>query len=118
MLSAAMLNIIEDAAAAIVVYAEDMNEYDFRASRVIRKEVDKHLLALADTAANLPADIKAALSEIDWQGWQALGRILHGQTAEDPIDAAWFAMQSQAPATLIAIRLYRKTQPELFRFQA
>jgi len=116
MLTAALLNIMHESASAIATYTDGMEEADFRASRLFRNEIEKHLLTLADSTSNIPDDIKAKLSEIDWDGWLALARILHGETQEGRTDATWYAMQSQAPATLLALRIYRRTQPELFIF--
>jgi uncharacterized protein with HEPN domain len=120
MISAAQLAILEDAGTAVLTLAEGLNEEEFFATRLTREEVKRQLLHFAETAANISGDALALLPEIDWGGWQAIGRVLRSQppaTPEAVHDALWHGVRSLVPATMLWLRVYRQNQPEVFAFQ-
>jgi len=113
MLNASLLSIIEDAGVAVLTLTEGLEEGEFLASRLTRAETRRQLQTLADSAANLPPHVRTLLAEIDWEGWQAMAdRVRVGGRAED--EALWFGVRSLAPATLMWLRVYRKSLPEIF----
>jgi len=119
MITAAMLTVIQQAGEGVLVLLDDLDEADFRRSRLTRHEVLRQLGLIAGVLQSLQAQAKAqsALPEIDWAGWQAVAGAL--ARPDDTLDdTAWFAARSLVPATLSWLRVYRQSSPELFDFTA
>ena len=113
MLNASLLSIIEDAGVAVLTLTEGLDEGEFLASRLTRAETARQLRIMSDAAANLPPQVHTLLAEVDWDGWQTVAhQIDAGGEAER--EALWFAVRSLAPATLMWLRVYRKSLPEIF----
>ena len=113
MLNASLLSIIEDAGVAVLTLTEGLEEDEFLGSRLTRKETRRQLQTIADSAANLPPQVRTLLAEIDWDGWQTMAdRFKVGGKAAD--EALWFGVRSLAPATLMWLRVYHKSLPEIF----
>ncbi|HJW03020.1 MAG TPA: hypothetical protein VJ548_07060 [Azospira sp.] len=115
-MTGALLGILEDSATAILTLAEGLGQEEFFATQLTRDEVLRQLLTLADTALEIPQEVRAAMPEIDWDGWFVLGRELRGQRKADQ-GALWFGIRTLVPATLLWLRVYRRNQPELFDFK-
>ena len=65
----------------------------------------------------LPEAARAAMPEIDWEGWRCATLALGGGEGAVRDDAAWFAARSLVPATLSWMRLYRHSEPALFDYR-
>lgn len=113
MFNASLLSIIEEAGVAVLTLTEGLERDEFLASRLTRAETLRQVQIIADCAASVPAQTKAALPEVDWRGWQTIAR----QLGEAPTqgEALWFGVCSLVPATLMWLRLYRKDQPAVFQ---
>ena len=115
MFNAALLQIIEEAGAAVLILGEGLQRDELLRSRLTRHAISRQLVTLSDSFAQLPAAAQMAMPELGWDSWRGTGRCLAGEgTALD--DALWFAVQSLVPATLLWLRVYRESQPELFSF--
>ena len=113
MLLGAMLSLIEEAGVVVLTLTEGLEQSEFLGSFLTRREVQRQIATITLTVANLPSASRQRLPEIDWDGWSACALGLdHGGEAED--DALWFALRSLVPATLMWLRVYRSSQPELF----
>ena len=113
MLLGAMLSLIEEAGVVVLTLTEGLEQSEFLGSFLTRREVQRQLATITLTVANLPTASRQRLPEIDWDGWSACALGLdRGGEAED--DALWFALRSLVPATLMWLRVYRSSQPELF----
>lgn len=117
MLNGALFAIIEEAGTAVMILGEEVEREEFLASCLTRGEVRRQLLAIANAAASVPAATRQMMPELEWAGWDRLGRALHQGLAEED-EALWFGLRSLAPATLMWLQVYRKNRPELFAFTA
>lgn len=113
LLSGALLGILEEAGMAVMTLTEDIEPEEFFASRITQQEVLRQMRIMAETAANVPQDLKRKMPEFDWAGWYVLHSQLMGQGGFER-DALWFAVRSLVPATLLWMRVYRKDMPEVF----
>lgn len=113
-LTGALLAIIDDAGLAVATLTENLTRQELLGSRLTRAEVQRQLRLLAGSAARMPPDVWEVMPEIDWEGWTGIERLL-GQGGVDLDEALWFAVESMVPATLLWLRLYRRSQPALFR---
>lgn len=118
MITTAMLQLIEQAGEGVLVLIDDLDEADFRRSRLTRHEVRRQLALIAGTLDGLPDGARAALPEIDWPGWRLVAQALAQASPASPAsdEAAWFAARSLVPATLSWLRVYRQSEPGLFSF--
>lgn len=110
MWNAALLAAIEDAAAAVLTLTEGVEEAEFLRSRITRAETARQIDTIATALDGLSEDARRAVPEIDWAAW----RTLRTAAADDTL---WFAVRSLVPATLMWLRVYRRSQPELFQFK-
>lgn len=117
MITAPMLQVVQQSGEAVLVLADDLDEADFRRSRLTRQELLRQLGLMAGVLGALPPAARQALPEIDWDGWQALRRDIE-QHAPTLDDSAWFGVRSLVPATLSWLRVYRQSSPALFDFGA
>jgi uncharacterized protein with HEPN domain len=113
MLNALLLSMIEEAGTAVLTLTATLDESQLIGSKLTRREVLRQVKAMADNAGRLPAETRKRLPDLDWEGWTFLAKRLEGDGREAD-EALWFAVHSLVPATLVGLRLYRKTQPELF----
>jgi uncharacterized protein with HEPN domain len=112
MLNAAMLGLMERIALDIMVLTDEIGEEDFFNSRLTRKQTLQLLGSLAKTAADLPADTRERMHEIDWAAWAALQGALV-KPAQHPLQI-WVAIKELTPVTLQQLNDYKRTQPQLF----
>jgi len=117
MLNGALFAIIEEAAIAVLILTEEAERDELLASRITGAEVRRQLQIVADMMAEVSAETRKRMPELEWAGWSTTGRALNGRNAEAD-EALWFAARSLVPATVMWLRVYRLSQPELFTFQA
>lgn len=110
---AELLAAIEAAGVAVLTLTEAVEATELLASKLTRREVERQLGVIADSAAQLDAATRAAVAEVDWAGWQALQPLL-ADSGADRDQALWQAVSERLPATLAWMRTYRANQPELF----
>lgn len=113
LLSGALLGILEESGLAILTLTEGVEPEEFFSSRITQQEVLRQLQVMAETAANVPGELKYQMAEIDWAGWSVLNMQLTVAGGFER-DVLWFAVRSLIPATLMWLRVYRKDAPELF----
>lgn len=114
-INSALLGLIEQAATAVATLVEGLERAELLRSRLTRAEVLRQLKTLADSVGQLEPAARAAMPELDWSGWDAL-RPRFAAPAGEPLDEAlWFACTALVPATLLWLRVYQQSQPELFR---
>lgn len=116
MLEGALFGILEEASHNILILTEDIEQDDFFASRLTQQEVFRQLSRMAETCANVPVDIKDKMAEIDWAGWNALNSQLKVMGGFEQ-DTVWFGIRSLVPATLMWLRVYKQSQPEIFSYK-
>ncbi len=116
-LNGALLGIIEESARAMIGLSAGAEEAAFARSRLALPAVRRHARTLVQTAANLPVDTRVSLERVDWDAWATVVKE-SGRGGEAEASALWFAARSLAPATLLWLATYRKSQPDLFAYRA
>jgi len=114
MITAPLLNLIQESGESVLVLTDDIDEASFARSRLTRAEVRRHVQTLAATLEGLGAGVEAQMPEIDWDGWRGVRRQLQSDQPSVQTEGLWFAVQSLVPATLSWLRVYRQSQPEMF----
>ena len=112
MLTGAMLGLMERIALDVMVLTEEISEEDFFNSRLTRMQTLQLLGSFAQTAANLPAETRERMHEVDWAAWAALAKILP-HPARHPLQI-WVAIKELTPTTVQHLHNYRRRQPQLF----
>jgi uncharacterized protein with HEPN domain len=112
MLTGAMLGLMERIALDIMVLTEEISEEDFFNSCLTRVQTLQLLGSFAQTAANLPADTRERMHEIDWAAWAMLAKILP-HPSRHPLQI-WVAIKELTPMTVQHLHKYRRKQPQLF----
>ena len=117
MIVGALLANIVETGTGVLTLAEDMDFATFQRSRLARAEIGRLVEEVAANLADLSDANRQQLAEIDWSAWAALSDPL---CENGPIrdEALWFAVRSLVPATLMWLRVYRESNPELFGFGA
>lgn len=119
LLSSALLGIVEQAGLGVVTLIENLERDELLRSRLTRYEVQRQLKTLADSLAQITPPDRQFMPELDWDSWQSLRAPLSTLTPSPELDeAVWFACTSLVPATLLWLRVYQQSQPELFRMAA
>jgi len=119
MLAAALLAIVEEACTSVLILTEEVSAEEFLRSRITRAEVLRQLRSVAAALGEVPQATRAALPEFEWAGWLATARNFDGPgtgNGDAAGEAIWFAVRSLVPATLMWLRVYRQSRPELFVF--
>lgn len=116
MLTPAMLSLIEQTGLDIIVLTEELDDREFFASRLTRLQTYQLLGTLAETARNLPAEVRARLSVIDWGAWAALPAAL--TRPNENAFRIWVAAKELTPLTVQGLIDYKRIFPELFRLSA
>lgn len=117
-LGSALLAIVDEAGRGVLTLSEGLAKDEFLRSRLTRGEVLRLTRLLAQGMAEVPADARQRLPEIDWPGWATLRGALEGTARDVQDEALWFAVQSLVPATLLWLEVYRRDEPALFRMSA
>jgi uncharacterized protein with HEPN domain len=112
MLTGSMLGLMERIALDIMVLTDEIGEDDFFNSRLTKVQTLQLLASLAQTAANLPAETRERMHEIDWAAWASL-RVALTKPAQHPLKI-WVAIKELTPVTVQKLNSYKKTQPQLF----
>lgn len=115
MLHSALLALIQGACEAVLILVEQLPREELMRSRLTRGEVQRQLATLAASVAQIEPEQRATMPELDWSGWALMQVQLAGPPGEALDGALWFASQSLVPATLLWLRVYRQSQPDLFR---
>jgi len=119
LLSSALLGIVEQAGLGVVTLIENLERDELLRSRLTRYEVQRQLKTLADSLGQIIPPDRQLMPELDWDGWQSLRAPLSTITPSPELnEALWFACESLVPATLLWLRVYQQSQPELFRMAA
>lgn len=112
MLTGAMLGLLEQIALDIMVLTDEISEAEFFASRLTRTQTLQLLGSLAKTAANLPAETRERMHEVDWVAWAALPKVL-SKPSKHPLQI-WVAIKELTPMTVQHLHNYKRRQPQLF----
>lgn len=115
MLSGPLLDILQEAGENVLTLTEGLEPEEFFSSHLTQMEALRQIRNMAETAGNLPPELKSQIAEIDWAGWSVLGAQL-ATTGGFERDAVWFGVRSLIPATLLWLRVYRNSQPRLFSY--
>ncbi|MDO9293806.1 MAG: hypothetical protein Q7U09_19690 [Hydrogenophaga sp.] len=115
MLHSALLGLIQGACESVLILVEQLPREELMRSRLTRAEVQRQLATLAASVAQIEPEQRATMPELDWSGWALMRVQLAGPPSETLDEALWFASQSLVPATLLWLRVYRQSQPDLFR---
>ncbi len=110
-----MLDILEQAGEDVLTLTEGLEPEEFFSSHITQMEALRQIRTMAETAANLPPELKLQITEIDWAGWSVLVTQF-ATTGGFERDAVWFGIRSLIPATLLWLRVYRNNQPQLFSY--
>lgn len=113
---ASLLGNFFEAGWAIQVLVGDADQAQYEASRLARPEVEKHLRSMADTARDLPEDVRAQMPRVDWESWIALGEHLPPRDARARA-LVWTAIDAWLPPAGLELRRYRRQLPQLWRFE-
>jgi hypothetical protein len=114
LINSALLGLIEEAGTSVAILIEGLERSELLRSRMTRAEVLRQLKTLAKSAAQVEPSDRAAMPELDWDGWQSLLVRLNAPAGEAHDEALWFACSAIVPATLLWLRVYRRNQPEMF----
>lgn len=114
-LDSARLNLVEQAGTSVAILTEGLERAELLRSRLTRSEVLRQLRLLAASMADVESGMRAQMPELDWAGWDSMGARFGSATREAQDEALWFAASSLVPATLLWLRVYQQSQPELFR---
>lgn len=114
-LTPALLGLIEQSGTAIATLIEGLERDELLRSRLTRAEVLRQLRILAGSAAQVPPAARQEMPELDWQGWDAMCARFGEPPGEALDESLWFACEALVPATLLWLRVYRQSQPALFR---
>jgi uncharacterized protein with HEPN domain len=112
MLTAAMLGLIEKLGLDIMILTEEVDADEFFTSRMTRTQTLQLLRSLAQTAANLPAETRERMHEIDWAAWAELAKILP-YPSKHPFQI-WVAIRELTPLTVQHLHDCRRKQPQLY----
>lgn len=111
----ALLGLIEQAGIGVATLIEGLDQDEVLRSRLTRGEVLRQLKTLADSVGQVEPAARSEMPELDWSGWDAMRPRFSGPAGEPLDEALWFACESLVPATLLWLRVYRQSQPALFR---
>ena len=114
-INTALLSLIEQSGTAVATLVEGLERGELLRSRLTRAEVLRQLKMLSSSVAGLDPAARQDMPELDWSGWDAMRAHFGGPPGESLDDALWFACEALVPATLLWLRVYQQSQPELFR---
>jgi uncharacterized protein with HEPN domain len=112
---AAILGNFVEACRAIQILIGDTDRDAYFSSHLTRREIERHLRIMVDSAKALPAEVREQLPKVDWDDWVGLESSLSCSTL-DRQDAVWEALSSWLPITGHYMWQYRQKLPALFRF--
>lgn len=112
MLTAVLLGLIEQTGMDIIVLTEELDDREFFASRLTRLQTFQLLGTLADSARNLPPEVRGRLAGVDWAAWEALPAALARPT--ENAFRIWVAAKELTPLTVQYLIDGKRVYPELF----
>ncbi len=112
MLTAALLGLMRQLGLDIITLTEELDETEFFASRLTRIETLRLLNSMAQTALEVPTEVRGRMPQIDWDAWLAL-QIVLAKPAQHPLQI-WVSIKELTPVTLHHLNDYKRTQPKLF----
>lgn len=112
MLSGALLGLMRQIGLDIITLTEEIDEVEFFASRLTRSETLRLLASFAQTASNLPDEVRKSMPEIDWTAWLALATVL-SKPSQHRLQI-WVAIKELTPLTLQQLNDYKRKSPRLF----
>ncbi len=112
MLNGALLGLMRQLGLDIITLTEELNETEFFSSRLTRSETLKLLGSMAQTAAEIPAEVRDRMPQIDWAAWTELSGKL-ARPAQYPFQI-WVAIKELTPMTVQQLNDYKRVQPKLF----
>ena len=115
LLHSALLALIQSACESVLILVEQLPREELMRSRLTRAEVERQLGTVTASVAQIEPEQRATMPELGWSGWALMRVQLAGPPGETLDEALWFASQSLVPATLLWLRVYRQSQPDLFR---
>ena len=113
-LHSALLSLIQSACESVLILVDQLPRETLMRSRLTRGEVQRQLATVVASVAQVGPEQRAAMPEIDWSGWALMQGRLAGAPGEARDEALWFACQSLVPATLLWLRVYQQSHPDLF----
>ncbi|MBH1957674.1 MAG: hypothetical protein I8H70_03190 [Burkholderiales bacterium] len=105
-----------DAGWAIQVLVGDASQAQYQASRLARPEVEKYLGIMANSARDLPEDVRRQMPRVDWESWMALAEHLPPRDAKARA-LVWTVIEAWLPPAGQELRRYRRQLPQLWRFE-
>ncbi|HEY0201411.1 MAG TPA: hypothetical protein VGC24_06940 [Burkholderiaceae bacterium] len=96
-----------------VLLAEMQSENELFDSPNTLRNVEAHLLTMAQTLAHFSSWLQMRLVRIDWHGWQQLRHLIE-QDIHPRREEVWYGIQALAPATLDFIAQLRRQEPTWF----
>lgn len=112
MLTGALLGLMRQLGLDIITLTEELGETEFFASRLTRIETLCLLNSMAQTAAEVPQEVRAYMPQIDWEAWGALQVVL-AKPGQHPLQI-WIAIKELTPETLHHLNDCKRAQPKLF----
>ncbi|MDZ4201369.1 MAG: hypothetical protein U1C96_04385 [Gallionella sp.] len=112
MLTGALLGLLRELGLDVITLTEELDEREFFNSRLTRIETLRLLGSMAQTAADIPAEVRGRMPQIDWAAWLALPQKLADSTLF-PLQI-WVAVKELTPMTVHHLNDYRREQPQLF----
>jgi len=112
---AALLANFFEAGRSIQILVGDASQKQYENSRMTRPEVEKHMRIMADSASNLPDEVRKLMPKVDWQSWAELGKFLPPNDAHSR-NLVWTVIEFWLPNEGVELRKYRRNLPELWRF--
>lgn len=114
MYAAAVLCNFYEACRAVRILIGDMDKEAYFGSILTRKEIEKQLITIVESAKALPESARMQLPKIPWEDWAGLGPELGCSTLAKQ-DAVWEALSDWLPTTGHYLNQYRWKSPDLFR---
>lgn len=111
---AGLLNGFFEAGWSIQVLLGDMDEAEFRASRLARPAILDHLRTMSSCARELPAPVREQMPDVDWATWAALDSVLPPRSPAQE-QQVWSVLQHRLAPAGQALRSYRRRLPGLWR---
>ncbi len=112
MLIGALLGLMRELGLDVITLTEELDEREFFNSRLTRIETLRLLGSMAQTAADIPVEVRGRMPQVDWAAWLSLPKKL-ADPAQFPLQI-WVAVKELTPMTVHHLNDYRRTQPKLF----
>jgi uncharacterized protein with HEPN domain len=111
---AGLLNGFFEAGWSIQVLLGDMDEAEFRTSRLARPAILDHLRNMSGCARELPPSVRDQMPDVDWLAWESLAAVLPPRTHAHE-QQVWTVLQHWLGPAGQALRRYRRRLPALWQ---